>query len=188
MQLDEAIKERKSVKKFTGKEVDWRKVLQALDYVRFAPMAGNICSVKFLVIDDKEKIKKIAGACQQPFVYDSSMIIVVVSDRTQVDKMFDYNKKGFAQQQAGAAIQNLLLGLTEKKIDHCWVGFFDDDLIREVTKVPASHVIEALVAIGVGVKIRINKKPKTELENLVFFEKWGNNKMEPEQKVRHHFV
>jgi nitroreductase len=188
MQLGEAIKERKSVKKFTGKEVDWKKVIQAIDLTRFAPMAGNMFSVKFIIIRDKNKIKKIADACQQPFINDAGIILVVVSDKEKVDKMFDYNKKGFAQQQAGAAIQNLLLSLTEKKIDHCWVGFFDDDLVRESVKVPNNQLIETVIALGIGAKIRQPKKPRPELENLVFFEKWGNSRMEPDQVVRHDYA
>jgi nitroreductase len=187
MQLDEAIKTRRSVKKFTGKEADWKKIVQAIDLTRFTPMAGAMCSVKFIIISEKDRIKQIANATQQPFVHDAGNLIIVVSDRTKVDKMFDYNKKGFAQQQAGAAIQNLLLSLTEKKIDHCWVGFFDDELVAKACKIPEGQTIEAIIALGVESKLKISSKRKEKplLENLVYFEQFGTRKMVPDEKVRH---
>ena len=68
MDLAKAMKTRKSVRNFSGKKPDWRKILQAMEYVPFAPMAGNQFSVKFVLVSDKKKIIKIAEACQQDFV------------------------------------------------------------------------------------------------------------------------
>lgn len=185
MQLIDAVKERKSVKKFTGKEVDWRKIIQAIDLARFAPMAGNMHTVKYIIVDDKKKIQEIANATQQPFVQDAGQLIVIVSDRTKVEKMFDANKKGFGAQQAGAAIQTLLLALTEKKIDHCWVGFFDDKLIERACKIPEEQTIEAVIALGVASKIKVSRKAKPLLQTLVYFGEYGTKKMEPDDRVRH---
>jgi nitroreductase len=111
-------------------------------------------------------------------------MLVIVSDRKKVEKMYDYNKKGFAQQQAGALIQNLLLSLTEKKIDNCWIGFFDDDIAKRAVSVPEDNDIEAIIALGVASKIKQINKDKPELENIVFFDKWGKKMMEPESRVR----
>jgi len=184
MDLISAIKSRKSVKHFDKKVPDWRKVIQAIDFTRFSPMAGNMFSVKFTIIEDRKKIEKIADACQQGFVADAGSLIVITSNREKVKKMFDANEKGFAQQQAGAVIQNLLLALTEKKIASCWVGFFDDDLVREAVKVPSEEEIEAVIALGFEAKIKTSKKPKPELENLVYFEKYGTKKKSPDIVVR----
>lgn len=184
MDLTTAIKSRKSVKSFNGKVPSWKKVIQAIDVARHAPMAGNIFSVKFTLIEDKDKIDKIADATQQSFVSKAGSLIVVTSNREKVRKMFDANEKGFAQQQAGSVIQNLLLALTEKGIDSCWVGFFDDALVKEVVKVPGSEEVEAVIALGFAAKGNTSKKQKAELENLVFFEKYGAKKKEPPIVVR----
>jgi len=184
MQLVDAIKSRKSVKNFDGKVPNWRKVIQAIDIARHSPMAGNIFSVKFTIVEDRAKIEKIAGACQQSFVAKAGALIVVTSDREKVRKMFDANEKGFAQQQAGAAIQNLLLALTEKGIESCWVGFFDDVGVREAVKVPGSEEVEAVIPIGFSSKERVSKKSKDSLETMVFFEKYGVKKKEPETIIR----
>jgi nitroreductase len=185
MQLKEAIVSRESTKRFNGKAVSWKKIIEAIDLARHSPMAGNIPSVKFVLVQDKKIIKKIADATQQTFVQDASAIAVVVSDREKVLKMYDYNQKGFAQQQAGAMIENFLLALTEKKIAHCWVGFFDDSLVKEAIALDEEREIEALIVIGERAKIKQEKRAKPELETILFFEKWGTRKMEPESRVRH---
>jgi len=185
MDLKEAITSRKSTRKFDGKPANWKKVIQAIDIARFAPMAGNMNVTHFILVEDKDSINKIAEASQQGFVADAGMLIVVVSNREKVKKMFDANEKGFAQQQAGAIIQNLLLALTEKKIDSCWVGFFDDGIIKSALKIPANEDIEAVIAVGTGAKLRKEPSKKPELQNMVFFEKYGTKKKDPEIFVRH---
>lgn len=185
MELGEAIKSRKSVKKYSDKKPDWRKILQAVDYARFAPMAGNIFTVKLTLVSDEKVIEKIKKATQQDFVA-APYVLVVTSDRDRVKKMYDITERGFAPQQVGAAIQNILLGLTEKGVATCWVGFFDDQLVREAVSIPKSQTIEAIFPLGLELKTaKTNPKPKPELENFFFFEKYGEKKMRPETRVSH---
>lgn len=185
MDLKEAITSRKSTKRFDGKSANWKKVIQAIDIARHVPMAGNMNVANFILVENKEKIAKIADATQQKFVADAGMLIVVVSARERLRKMFDANDKGFAAQQAGALIQNLLLTLTEKKIDSCWVGFFDDDIIKDLLKIPSDEEIEAVIAVGSAAKIRHETKRKPELENMIFFEEFGTRKKGKDIVVRH---
>lgn len=178
MELENAIKKRKSVKSYSGKKVGWREILRAMEYVRFCPMAGNQYSVKFIVVSDKDKIEKIGGAAQQSFVGDAEHLIVVVSDREKVNKLYDHYNKGFGAQQAGAVIQNLLLGLTEKKIASCWVGFFEDSIVKRELEIPESLVVEAIVCVGSESKAKKeSEKRKPDLESLMFFDKWGKRYM-----------
>jgi nitroreductase len=184
MQLEEAIKSRKSVKRFLDKKPDWRKIIQAVDYVRFTPMAGNMFTIKLILVSDEKSIEKIKQAAQQDFVR-APYVLVVTSDREKVKKLYDTSDKGFAQQQAGAAIQNILLGLTEKGISTCWVGFFDDDIVRETLEIPKSQTIEAIFPLGIETKIKTNSKAKPDLENFFYFDKFGNKRMAGETRVSH---
>ena len=185
MDLKEAITSRKSTKRFDGKPVSWKKIIQAIDVAKNVPLAGNMNVAHLIIVENRDSIEKIAGATQQKFVADAGALIVVVSGRERLKKMFDANDKGFAAQQAGAMIQNLLLALTEKKIDSCWVGFFDDDIIKDLLKIPEGEVIEAVIALGTAAKIRQEARKKPDLENLVFFEKFGTRKKEPEIMIPH---
>lgn len=185
MDLKEAITSRKSTKRFDGKSVNWKKIIQAIDVAKNVPMAGNTNVAHFIIVENKENISKIAGATQQGFVADAGALVVVVSNREKLTKMFDANKKGFAAQQAGALIQNFLLALTEKKIDSCWVGFFDDDIIKDLLEIPEEEEIEAVIALGTAAKVRQEPRKKPELENMVYFEEFGTKRKEGDIVVRH---
>ncbi len=56
------MRSRKSIRCFKEKEVPKTELLQLLDIARFAPTGGNSQGISFLVISDKENIKKMADA------------------------------------------------------------------------------------------------------------------------------
>lgn len=185
MQLETAVKKRKSVRNYSTKKPDWRKILQALDYCCYVPMAGNQHTLKYIFIDDKDKINSIEGACQQKFVGKADYIVVVVSDREKVKKLYDHYDKGFGAQQAGAAIQTFLLGLTEKGLASCWVGFFEESIIKRELGISDSLTVEAVIPIGIESPIAATReKVKPNLDSLVFFNKWGKKYMGENTKVR----
>ena len=55
MELNKAIKKRRSVRKFKDKKPNWRDILECIDSVRYAPMAGNNFTLKFILVDDKDR-------------------------------------------------------------------------------------------------------------------------------------
>ena len=46
MDLDKTIKARRSVRKFKSSKPNWRDILECIDAMRYAPMAGNNFSLK----------------------------------------------------------------------------------------------------------------------------------------------
>lgn len=184
MQLSDTIKSRVSTKKFYGKNANWKKIIRAIDLAKYTPMAGNMFSLKVVIVQDSDTMKEIVGATQQDFLSGASAFLLIVSDRKKVEKMYDYNKKGFAQQQAGAFIQNLLLALTEQKIDNCWIGMFDDRIVKRATNISDDVDVEAIIAVGKASTIKQSKREKPDLETIVYFEKWGEKMMAPESRVR----
>jgi len=185
MQIGDAIKNRKSVRSFLDTKVDWRKILMAIDYSRFAPMAGGLNSVKFILVSEKNKIEKLAEASQQDFFSNANHIVVAVSDDEKLKRNFEIFGEKFARQQAGAMIQNFLLGLEEQGLSTCWVGHFVEEKIKEILSIPEKLVVEAIFPIGKKSKSLAQKNPaqKPELENMIYFNKWKEKKMEPQTRV-----
>ena len=77
--LDKIIKSRRSVHRFKSKKPDWRVILDCIDAMRYAPMAGNNFSLKFILVDDSDKIQKISEACEQDFIAGSQYVLIVCS-------------------------------------------------------------------------------------------------------------
>jgi len=183
MQLKEAIKKRKSIRRYDLKKPDWRKIIQALDFARFAPMAGNFFSLKFVLVKDEVKIEELRDSCQQDFVADAKYVLVVVSDTKKVEQLYEGKGEKFAQQQAGAAIQNFLLALEEQGLATCWVGYFVEDQVKQILEIPDDLEVVGFFPIGKKTKVSQKKKSRPDLDNLLYFDKWKNKYMTPKRKV-----
>lgn len=182
MELDKAIEKRHSVRNFKQKKkVNWRKIIQAVDSARKAPLAGNITSVKFVLVSDEEKINKLAEASQQSFVSQVDYVLAVCSDPEQQERNYDERAKKYLKQQAGASIQNLLLKLTDLGLSTCWIGAFADDQVKNILKIPDNIEVEALFPIGYEMGDG-KQKTKPEMDEVLFFNKWKEKKMKPVTK------
>jgi len=183
MDLKTAIKERKSVRRYLDKKPNWRKVIRAIDAARYAPAAGNFFVLKFIMVQDEKRILKLAEASQQNFVGTAKIVVVAVSDDETLVKNYDERGKRYAPQQAGAAIENFLLALTEQGLVTTWVGHFVEEQVREILNIPDKFNVEAIFPIGIETKVKTRERRDIALENIIYFDKWGNDKMFPYTKV-----
>lgn len=178
MELDKAIKERKSIKKFSKKKPDWRDIIEAIDIARYTPMAGNLFSLKFILVNDAEKIQKLAQASQQEFVAETQYVVVVCSNPSKTLNSYEERGEIYSRQQAGAAIQNFLLKLTDFELSTCWIGHFVDEEIKKILKIPTDINVEAIFPIGYESTISKGKKrKKIGLDNILYFNQYNNKRM-----------
>ncbi len=181
MNLDKVIEKRHSVRRFKSKKPDWRKIVEAIDSARTAPLAGNLQSLKFILVKDKEKIKKLGKACQQRFVSDVNYIVVVCCDKEKLKNSFDKRGEKYSQQQSGAAIENFLLKITDLGLASCWIGAFSDNQVKRILNIPSSIEVEALLPVGYEMG-KEKQENKPDLENIMFFDKWGEKYFKPIRK------
>ena len=128
-----------------------------------------------------QKIKKIAKWSEQEFIAQAAYVVLFVSNPKRLKTPYGEKAETYCKQQTGAAIQNFLLKLTDLKLSTCWIGYFNEENIRPVLKIPESHNIEAIFPIGIA-----NEKPKhrisRELNTYLYFNTWKNDRMRPIEK------
>ena len=183
MDLDKAIKSRSSVKKFNSKKPDWRDIIECIDAARFAPMAGGNYSLKFIIVSEPEKINEIAQACQQDFVGSVSYVVVACSVPGRTVNAYGKQGEAYVRQQAGAAMENFLLKVTELGLSTCWVGYFAEDQIRRVLQIPDNAQVEAVFPIGYEYEKRRTKKAPVDMDSILYFNKYGEKRMHPLKKM-----
>ncbi|MEK6926489.1 MAG: nitroreductase family protein [Nanoarchaeota archaeon] len=181
MDFQKVLKERHSVRKFKSTEPDWRDIIEAVDSARFSPMAGNIFTLKAIIVRDPEKIEIISRATQQNFVGQVKCIVVFCSKPERTKKTYKDGEK-YVKQQTGAAMQNFWLSLTEKGLSTCWIGYFVESQIKRALKIPEDLEVEAIFPIGYEVK-KPEKKEKILLDNILYFDVYGNKKMIKPEKL-----
>lgn len=179
MKLLDAINKRRSIRKFKDKNVKWADVLEAIDAALKTPLAGNISTLRFIIITEQETKNKLAQYSDQLWISEADTIVAVCSDTTNLQQMYDDRADKYAKLQVGAAIQNFMLRLTELGLSSCWVGAYLDSEIKRHLKVPDHINVEALLPIGYADETP-KKIKKASIQQSIFWEQW-NIKKKPVQ-------
>ncbi len=182
MDLLNVLKLRRSVRHYSLKKISFADVSEICEAGMHTPMAGNIFTVKFIIVSEKEKIKLLADAAQQPFIAEVPYVVVVYSKLDQIVSSYGERGKIYSRQQAGAAIENMLLRATDLGLGTCWVGWFDEGLVKRILKIPDSFQVEALLPLGKPLEKPFPKK-KPELNMVASFEIHGQDMKKPKKQA-----
>lgn len=175
MELDKALTTRASIRNYSDKKIGYDKIINAIEAANLAPSPGNLPILRFIIVEDRGKIEKIAQACQQDFIENSSAVVVVCSDKSNVERAYDTRTEKYVSQHAGAAIENFLLKITDMKLASCWVGAFSEITIKNALKIPDKIRVEAVLPVAYQSKIdKTKQKSKPLLGNIIFFHEYGN--------------
>ena len=173
MEFDKVIQKRVSVREFKNKKVPWHKVLDAIDSALQGPFAGNTNNLRFIIVEDENTKKVMSKHSQQNWVEDAKFVIVVCSDPPKLERLYEERGEYYSRQQAGAAVNTIMLKLADLKIGSCWVGAYSDELLKQKLKIPGHIHIEAMIAVGYP-KEKVKKPDKYTLENTIRWNTWDN--------------
>lgn len=179
MELKEAIEKRHCTRRFSQKDrkVRLKDAFDVMEAALHAPAAGNIPTVKLVLVEDSKLIAQIADAAPgNDFINEADKLIIVLSDPKQVKSMYGERGEKYMHQQAGAAIENMLLAVEDLNLASCWVGAFDDDAIKRVLKVPDDFSVEAILPLGHAIpkaKAEEHKRRKPTFKEAVHYNKYG---------------
>ena len=157
----EAIRKRRSIRKYTKDAIPRTDLEIIVDAGRLAATGSNRQPWDFVVVTDRGMIEqfKVSGA----WIEQASAVIVVVMD--PVSRWW--------VEDGAAAIENMLLASTALGYGACWVE--GDALPREaqfkaLLEVPGEKRVMALVPVGVAAETPMpEKKP---LEKVLHWEKY----------------
>ncbi len=89
MELFEAILKRRTIHKYKQKDIPWDNVVTCLHAGRYAPVAGNIFNVRFIVVKPEAQRKAIAEACmEQYWMQDAPVHLVVVAETLKMERYY----------------------------------------------------------------------------------------------------
>jgi len=150
LDLFEAIKNRRSIRAYTRENVTEEEVEKLIDAARWAPSAGNIQPWKFVIVRDVRIKQKLAiAALNQTFIEEAPVVIVVCADEAQ--SSWGYGSRGVALyciQDTAAAIQNILLAAHALGLGACWIGAFQEGLVKKAVNAPLNIRPVAIIPIG----------------------------------------
>ncbi len=164
MNLFEAIKERKSIREYSEKEIEKTLIEKIIDAGRLAATARNEQPWEFIATYDKDVLERICSMCPNgPFIKDAQCLIAVFSRNTK-----------YYLEDCSAATQNMLLAIEALGLGGCWVAGDKKDYIEEIRKifnVPEGHKLVSMISVGYPKK-RQGPKPKKNLKDMLHWENW----------------
>lgn len=173
MEVFDAIRTRRSIRKFKDKEVSWDNIVTIMQAGKYAPSAGNLQNWKFIVVKNDAKRQAISKAClQQEWMEVAPVFIVVVAEPEKMERY--YGTRGarlYTIQGCAAAIENMLLTAHSLGLGSCWIGAFDEDEIWRILNLPEEKSVQAIIPIGYADETP-ESPPKYRIEHMMFFEKW----------------
>ncbi|MDP6633520.1 MAG: nitroreductase family protein [Phycisphaerae bacterium] len=169
MDVYDAIRQRRSVRKFEDRAIADDVLARILDAGILAPTGRNTQEWKYVVVREPEARNQLAGACEQEFVGKAQVVVAVVS--------LDPVREMYCGIQAGPVdcaivIDHMTLAAVAEGLGSCWIGHFDQDKCRTILDVPESAKIIEMLVLGYPADTPTEKKRKSP-EELTCWEKFS---------------
>jgi nitroreductase len=141
----DTILSRRSIRKYTQEKISREEISTILNAGRWAPSGLNNQPWKFVVIQEKETVEKLAGCTHYGNIVSNAPLLIAV----YLDQAAMYNRTKDLQ-AIGAAIQNMLLACCELGLGAVWLGEIlnQKDKVNLILSCPDSMELMAVLAIG----------------------------------------
>lgn len=143
----EAIIKRRSIRRYSSKDVDKSSVEILLKSAMYAPSASNEQPWHFIVIDSKELMDSIMKVHPYASMLSEASIAIIVCGDEKLEL-----SKGYWPIDCAAATQNLLLAAYSLGLGAVWLGVYPrrerQEGIRKIFRLPANVHPFALISVG----------------------------------------
>ena len=161
MDAIEAIRKRRSIRKYTGEPIPREDLERIVDAGRLAATGSNRQPWDFIVVTDKKTIEqfKLSG----PWMEKAAAVIAVLLDPTS----------RWWVEDGSAAIENMLIASTSLGYGACWVegdALPREELFKKLLSAPSEKRLLALVPIGVPAESPTREKKS--LEQVIHWERY----------------
>jgi nitroreductase len=168
----EAIRKRRSIRKYEDTPVSDDQVKQVVEALLYAPSWANKMGWQVLVVKDAATREKLSAAIEgnpgARAVAQAPVLIAVCMDPAASGSL---PGREYFMVDAGILMDHLMLEAADLGLGTVFIGMFDEDKVREVLGVPAEFKIVGLTPLGVPAKIP-GERPRADLDQVVHWEKW----------------
>ncbi len=180
MEVLEAIKGRRSIRKYKSTPVTDEDVNAVLEAARWAPSWANTQCARYVVVRDPGTKAKLAEAMVPPTpaiaaVREAPVVIVACAElgKSGYKKGSPVTNKGdWFMFDVALGMQNLALAALSRGLGTVHVGTFDAEKAEEILGIPEGVVVASMTPLGYPDE-EPKAPPRRELSELVFHESYG---------------
>ncbi|MCG8571038.1 MAG: nitroreductase family protein [Spirochaetes bacterium] len=177
----EAIKSRRSIRKYKNTSLDDKIILELLESARLAPSGSNTQPWHFIIIKDQTtKARIVEAAHNQKWMLTAPVFIACVADiRVRItdnrslcltDQSPEEELKKIIR-DSSIAIEHIVLEAESRGLGTCWMAWFTQQEIRPILSIPDDKYVTAILTLGYPDE-KPNPRPRKSLEQILHYEKW----------------
>jgi len=169
----ECIKTRRSIRKYLDAPIPWDLISNILEAGRYAPSSGNLQNWKFIVVLDKGRKENIAEAClKQSWMTQAPVHIVVCAEPKKAERYYGIRgERLYTVQNCAAVAMNMLLEAHNQGLGGCWIGAFDEDMVKRALAMPEEARPQVILTIGYPDE-KVPVPTRFPLEPMTYFNRW----------------
>jgi nitroreductase len=168
MDILETIKTRRSIRRYTRKEVEDQLIERILEAGRWAPSGHNNQPWQWIIVKNRSTIERIARCTiYGEVVRSANALICVFLDKKEV---YDLKKDTLA---IGACIQNMCLAAHSLGLGCCWQGeiLARKEEVGRILEAPDS--LELVAVLTLGYPAEGGKSGRKKLSKIAHKERYG---------------
>lgn len=169
MEIIEAIRSRRSIRKYQERAIEPERLMRVLDAGRIAPSAKNLQDWKFIVVRDGEKRRRLAEAAMGQ-AQVAAAPVVIAACATKPDNIMPCGQLCYPIDLA-IALDHMSLAAVAEGLGTCWIGAFYEDRVKEILGIPAGVRVTSMLTLGYPAESPA-ARPRKRQEEIVAYDGW----------------
>lgn len=160
MEFMDVIRNRKSVRSYIPQPVEDEKLEQVLEAGRLAPSWANKQCWHYIVVTSAEAKKKLAGAggLTNNWLKQAPVVIIACADPSLSGSR---NGIDYFAVDVAISLEHMVLAAADLGLGTCWIGYFNEDKIKNALNIPDDIRVVALTPLGYpkgsGIRDRLSR-------------------------------
>lgn len=184
MDLFEAIRTRRSVRKYSDRPVEEEKLQAVLEAIRHSPSWSNMQCWRMIVVKDqalREKLSELSyvesvfapkGYRSNPSKKALAAAPVVVVLCADPERSGQLGGQHYYLVDAGIASENLMLAAHGQGLGSVFVGVYDEEKVKGALHIPPAIRVVGLFPLGYAAEENKEGPPRKPLQDICSHERW----------------
>jgi nitroreductase len=172
MDFYEVIKKRRSYRFYDESKMPEKEIIKKIiNAARLAPTWANMQGVQYIIVQNKDTVKKIWKAIGQGKKFNNAPMFII-GFIAEKDSGKNRNDELYYPVDFGICFEHLILAATAEGLGTCWIGFFDEEKIKEILDLPKKYRVLGLTPLGYPSKPKEGESPRKDMEEIIHWEKY----------------
>ena len=170
MDVHEAMRARKSVRAFLDRPVEEEALRRLFDAARAAPSARNDQEWRFIAVRERRTRERIAEeAARQPFIGTAPVLLACCAETD--GRLMRCGQAAYTIDVA-IAMDHLTLAAAAEGLGTCWIGSFDEGLVKRILGIPDAVRVVQLMPLGYPADPSPVAKSRLGIDAILRYERW----------------